>query len=274
MACINKGSKGHFWPKTDVGKNRLNGPVKFVEETRYGVDEKGNKDSFGIRFIQKFDTNGNLVEYIDTDFENSTTKRSVFRYDSHGKEMEQDIYRGARDIIVLKTVINYSTDGKRVSKNKYKDDALVSKTVCVYDSRGNKIIDSMFNAHDTLLERTVSKYDDSDYLITDSTFNADNILTEATKWKYDNFHNELESDFFNAGRNTHIVFKVRYDESGNPIEQHNYFKNRLSNAYSLKYETRDNFGNWLIQKEYSSGKLEYISERVIKYWYLPETEMH
>ena len=275
MACSNTGGKGRLWPKTDVGKERLLGDVKSVEEIRYAVDEKGNKDSFGIRIIQRFDIKGNMVEYRDTDSRSSTelqgltampARRHTFTYDSNRRVIEQDDYREEPPNTISKGITEYSADRKHSVENDYENGVVTSKTVSIYDSRGNKIIDSMFNAHDTLLERTVFTYDDSDNPISESKFNGGNILTEVTKWKYDHFHNELESDIYNTVRNTHWVVISSYDESGNPIEHRNYFKDRLADAYTLKYERPDNQGNWLIQKEYSAGKLQYITERRIEYW--------
>jgi hypothetical protein len=276
LACINTGGKGRLWPKTDVGKERLLGNVKSVEETRYAVDEKGNKDSLGIRIIQRFDIQGNMVEHSDTDsrtgaerqgMDPMSARRDMYTYDSYRRVIEQVDYRGAPRNTMSKSITEYSADGRHSVGNDYENGVVTSKTVSSYDSRGNKIIDSMFNAHDTLLERTVFSYDDSDNPVSESKFNGENKLTEVTKWKYDRFHNELESDVFDAVGNTHWVVKSSYDTSGNPIEQRNYFKDRLANAYTLKYERLDNHGNWLIQKEYSAGQLQYITERLIEYWY-------
>ena len=97
------------------------------------------------------------------------------------------------------------------------------------------------------------------------SYDKDGILKDSRTYKYDKNGKEFESDLLRANGD-YTLFKSKYNANGDLTYNFWYDKDGTeTNLTTFDYEY-DQFGSWITKKRYNDGELNYIWERVIKYY--------
>ena len=109
--------------------------VKTQTKLKYGYEEKFGEfnEIFKMKFINKYDSKGNIDENSSYDSDGSFYGKYIYKYNSNGNRVEKS---------------KYDSDGKLENINIYK-----------YDSNGNEVEWSEYDSYEKLQYTTIYKYD-------------------------------------------------------------------------------------------------------------------
>lgn len=166
-------------------------------------------------------TVGTVGEYTKTeysitqkfgDYYRSPKAKYVHAFASNGKEAEASELTN-RDSLVDKTIISYNPSGKIASKICTDADGKVQwKITYGYDSTGNKIDESEYNAGDVLMNRTIIKY--SPKQAEESLYNTDGALLGKIITKYDDSGRIAEIAQYNEDGSLEVKQMHTYNDAG------------------------------------------------------------
>ncbi len=171
-------------------------------------------------------------------------------------------------------------------------DALKMKSVCKYNSDGNRTEFVTYSPAGEVLSRSVYTYNDSGLLVDVKRYRGDGGLNVRTTYKYDKLGNESEeNDFDPSGtlfmtgkgkfdlngnrivydrhdQTGHLFLKSNYkfDKKGNEIQEREYDSHAsLQYTTTFEYGNYDKKGNWQWKATYKNDIPRSITEREIGY---------
>lgn len=183
--------------------------------------------------------NPNKVEstlFID---DNVKGTKSVYYYDSFGRNIKDEIYKKDGTISSL---INYEYDrnGNLIQYKSYNNDGSLRTTISYsYNKWGQEIK----KTHNRTTKSTISKttYDRKNKTAVTSINDGDGAFIEYIKLKYDKNWNKLEIISHTEIGNQRSIIKYKYDEHGNKILSESYDKdNDLNTFYASTYDSYNN----------------------------------
>jgi uncharacterized protein RhaS with RHS repeats len=219
-------------------EGQLKGKIASVVFANYNILINGKKETkeFNDRVAYLYDSKGLLQEEHLSDEEGIDSKqfRSVYTYNVEGN---------------LSSLINYNQENIITERETYTFDPIkrlvvvnnedTVKTKMQLDKAGNIMETTIYHGYPTPFSTFRYKY------------NAKGLCSEV-----------LQS--WSKSGDLHKTVYV-YDANGNLIKETAYKNARVLSVYTYTYSKFDQFKNWLVQKTYSRGRLDGISERVISY---------
>lgn len=224
--------------------------VKFKQTMSY--DQKGNRvgrinynPDGTFRSEERsnitYDKHGRITEINSADNLGSFGGKKIYKYDSKGNISEET---------------NYVNDGSMGNRNAY-----------VYDEIGN-ISEELHYAHDdSFVSKKVYKYAPEGYVAEEAVYDSRSKLLRKMEVAYDAKGNKTVVHYGGEGSATDKeVFT--YDTKGN-ISEILFYKPDGSldgkSTYSYEY---DSVGNWIKQREFHKGKVEWlrVTDRTITYY--------
>ncbi len=143
-----------------------------------------NSDSILIRkFKYKNDNQGNIIETICKDKEDSLLWKQKFNYDNRGNIIEIQKLT-AYDSLEWKKTSQYNKANRIIEEIKSNSDSLISKSIYIYDSRGNNIEKRNYDKNDSIKIRIIYNYNKQRDYEEVKVYSIDNKLTERTAYKY------------------------------------------------------------------------------------------
>ena len=263
LFSCNTRTTGQYRPNNDVGKQGLNGHVKYIKETEFNIDETtGQKGGVMSSFETKFDAKGNCTESTSFYARENTTRKYVYNYNKAGK-VWQEITHTEGD----SSITTYDFKNEKYTRSvKRKDGKIILSHHLLCDKRGNIVRDSEFNANGSFAGMGITHFDDNDNVIADSSYNHE-TLTHVRHAQYDRYHNMLKENSYNATRPAYRFEQInKYDVAGNQVEHINSCNNRIMFKCTFTYEHFDVAKNWLLKHESQDGTPSTVTERVIEYW--------
>ena len=256
-----------IWSNTDVGKKRLFGRVKYVQEKVYNVDNKGKKADIYMNEIWEFDTSGRRIVWSDTfsmeyDTEFSEKVKETYKYDNYGRQIER---AGVRNGVTQKCITKYDASGRTAHSDNFRNGKLYGTDNTRYDGAGNILEDSSFSISGALRGIRRYQYDEHGDMISESFYDSSGTVAQTSLWTYDAYRNKVRENRIQMSNHHSMVSKRKYDDKGNLNEEEEFFMGKTEKRV-IKYYRFDKMGNWLVKKEYLDGKLSNIEERVMEYW--------
>jgi antitoxin component YwqK of YwqJK toxin-antitoxin module len=137
--------------------------------------------------------------------------------------------------------------GRPTEEDEYKDGALFSKEVVSYDSNGNRLESTQYNADGSLLDgpkhpaRYVYTYNSAGLLMEQTQTDASGSVVWKLTYAYDDHQNMTEHSTYRQGTTliSHRTFAYRYDSTGNWTRQtvSEDFTNTCSHPMQVRYRT-------------------------------------
>jgi hypothetical protein len=174
-----------------------------VESLLYNA---GNALELKMKFVFKYNDQGNLVENCRYDPDNRLVMRFTGKFDERGFQTEN---------------YQYLADGKMNAYFKMK-----------YDERGNKTEELYYGADGVLKAHGILKYDERGNEIERSTYGPDNKMTVRLIHKFDETNRIIEDDLYDENGTLRVSSRYTYDEidkEGNWIKK----TSRGMNSFSV-----------------------------------------
>ena len=203
--------------------------------------------------INKYDTNGNLVEnshYPDSD--GSLSRKYIYKYDSNGKLVEElDYYEG---YLEDKRIYKYDSNGNMVEMLRW--NMLSEKTrdypleVCSpmtfiykYDSNGNEVECLDYDSDGSYTGRSINKYDTNGNKVEWSTYDSEGSSKGKYIYKYDSNGNMIELRRYKSDGLLWSYDTYKYNSEGKKVVEDRYFT-RLGElpveSHHYKYDSNGN----------------------------------
>ena len=120
---------------------RPNGAIKTKTVSEYTCEEKFGEcvPLFSGKQIQKFDSDGNMVEMSIYNADLELVAKRTYKYDSNGNKVEESKYDSDSEL-QSKQIYKYDSTGNEIEWSEYKPDGeLIKKNITKYDSNNNPI---------------------------------------------------------------------------------------------------------------------------------------
>lgn len=248
--------------KTDWKKLNIKGKVKSISEISYLAIDKFGKIKKGNRAPNPlwektdyiFDTNGYLLELIQSDSSKSYYYSESYKYDIWENLIETSISGGS------KYYYKYDNKGNKIELNTYLPNGQhESKHIYKYDEKDNMIEETLYY-QESQPENTLYKYDEKNNLIAINHYRSNGNCYSEVSYKYED-NNKIKAIWDNSYYSIY-----QYDDKGNLIVENslNSDDKPLYGKTTYEYEY-DRNGNWIKSIVFKNGFAEYILERKIEY---------
>ena len=191
----------------------------------------------------RYDSIGNLKDYLMIYSDSSFYSKSVYKYDKYGKLIELKWYRDSR--------LENSSE-----RDTYR---------YFYNEDGQIIFEEKLDFQDRRINLTLNSYNEKGQIIKDETyyFNLDCFPGE-WEYEYDELGNLIEKNQM-TGRYIDSKTTYKYDNLQNPIEKIEYDSDgKIDSKREHKYEF-DKIGNWVKRIDIIDDIPQYILIREIEY---------
>lgn len=204
---------------------------------------------------------GSAKEYTKTaytitekfgDYYRAPSAKYVHIFDASGRETET-VELTAKDSFVERVLFTYNDSGKLVNANCVDADGRTNwKIVTTYDSNGNKLDESEYNANDVLTSKTIWKF--TNRQSEEAFYNADGGLLGKTISKYDDQNRPIEVCQYNANGQLELKRTYVYNDA-NKLAEVNYFGGDGVQERKLVYRFDANYAITEAQTYNAAGKL-------------------
>lgn len=219
-------------------EGRLKGKVESVVFANYNIVINGKKEvkEFNDRVTYLYDSKGLLQEEHLSYEEGIDSKqfRSVYTYDVEGN---------------LNSLINYNQQNIITENETYTFDPI--KRLVVVNNEDTIKTRMQLDKAGNIMETTIYHGNPTPFSTLRYKYNAKGLCSEV-----------LQS--WSKSGDIHKTVYV-YDANGNLLKETEYKNTRILSLFTYTYSEYDQFKNWLLQKTYSRGRLNGISERFISY---------
>lgn len=279
FSCINQ------TPKNDIGKWKLKGNVKYIQEINYSLSGK-NKTEL------EFNPFGNVVIQTSLNSDGSLIRKWVFEYDKENNPIKKNCFV-MNDSLSTTLYFQYNKAGKLIQSYVVKSDGIkIAQTELKYDDNKN-LKEEVNYGIDNKIETKISyKYNKKNQVIEE--IHADSANHQNWKRQYIYNNKELKTEIIDKTMSDSILSKqinsyddsdrinelklldghnqlilttsYKYDSFGNKLEivkTPNNTTTQEKRTYEYKY---DKFGNYIFFVEYINDVLETTITRDIIYF--------
>lgn len=238
-------------------------------------EQMGDGENKGFKYsYTEFDVSGNLVQELKFTASGEIEEKETYTFNSEGKVTEEISYLSDEEVAEHKT-FEYSADGLLTKAYKHYADGSRDKIIYEYDTRGNIISKTVFDADEEveskaeyawenkhmvkkslyeygeLVQEEINVFDEHDNLVESTTWTAEDGKSKTLN-QYDDKNNLVKTLVYN--NDDKLVSKTLYtfNESGNPVGAEYESVRRKSNT-TIVYDEK---GNAIEQTEYNgSGEI-------------------
>ena len=178
----------------------------------------GDVESVTITRYRLSDKFGEVVKCIDTDY-----SKEVYKFNSNGDVEEHSRYNAISRALEEKSLCKYDSQGNRIEEAGYNNYGSLSwKHLYKYDSQGNMIELADYDSDGSLSSKYLSKYDSQGHQIEWASYNGDGSLIGKNLIKYDSQGNRIEWARYEGDGSLDWKYLYKYDSQGNWIEEAKY----------------------------------------------------
>ena len=178
----------------------------------------GDVESVTITRYRLSDKFGEVVKCIDTDY-----SKEVYKFNSNGDVEEHSRYNAISRALEEKSLCKYDSQGNRIEEAGYNNYGSLSwKHLYKYDSQGNKIEEARYNSDGSLSWKHLYKYDSQGNMIELADYDSDGSLSSKYLSKYDSQGNRIEWARYEGDGSLIGKHLSKYDSQGNRIEEVEY----------------------------------------------------
>lgn len=197
--------------KTDVEREGLKGNVKQIEQNCFYAKEESGKIKKG--------ENMKTVSPIDV------YGNYLFLFDKNGNKIEER-WRDTASVQFSKTINVYDEKGNNIETNAYNRSGtkIITKTVSRFDDKKNILELDSYEYDGTLKSKTVFTYDNNGKMVAAIEYNGDGSTSVKYKWSYNYRGSISEEQRLNKSGDLDSRITYVYDDKENKIEMKQYLK--------------------------------------------------
>lgn len=228
--------------------------VEFVDYNENGKPQ--------FKYVYKYDSNRNKIEVLDYNYDDDAfLKRQIvkYKYDAKGNRTEYTNYNN-KGLIHEKAIFKYDSYGNLIEKKVYQEDGSWRETLTYkYDSNGNEIEYVFISRYLPNSKRTY-KYNSNNKIIEQIVYTYDEVNKYFKKNNTTTYeHNSLgliieETIIYHDNNNHAVTLEYKYDEVGNLIEWGNLKAEGDGRKFILSYDHQGN----LVEEKSLREKLLWI----------------
>lgn len=256
-STVAKAPERYGWNSEEIP---LFGDVECVTISEYDADMKFGEVVTDLQrsYTFRFNTAGDVVEYVANYEDDSDTENVKYEYNSAGKiirKVETDTYYDDYyyDYTTAEAVTVYKYNAEGLCSQKIYTDSSgdTYKTTYKYDNKGREIEMREYDSYGNLDDVCKKKYDAKGNLTEENWYDEDGDLWDKTVNTYDKRGNLIESiDYYSDGsEESRTTYK--YDKAGNCIERV-YDSDDWMSKYTYKYNAQ---GLEVARKRYADDAL-------------------
>ena len=165
----------------------------------------------------KYNSNGKMIEKSEYEAEGNKTNKTTWKYNSKGKVIERVEYDAAGN--AEKSTWKYNSRGDIIEvQGPEIREPEISRIACKYDKKGNRVEIAKYYDSETLASKKLLHYSKDGILVLTEKYNGKNVLEEVTFYSYDKRGNMIEKRMYNAIGKLLCKQSFKYDRMGNVIE--------------------------------------------------------
>lgn len=193
------------------------GTVRSIRIEYSAIQENGRESTRELKASCSFDPNGHELEdtrYRDQGQYGKAIDRWRFRYDSHGRRTEGDVFDTDEDSKhPLRFLTTYDSKGReRQNLSIDPDGGIESRVVTEYDGRGDAVKETTYESDGKTSGVTIRQYDAAHHVVLEQDLGAGPNPASKRIFRYNDKGQLLEEIFNHADGPARYVYK--YDERG------------------------------------------------------------
>ena len=201
----------------------------------YSYDERNKATGWDFRFFDrmehkkttfKYDDKGHEIEQDTYDENGKPTRKVTKKYDDKGREIEVARYNKLDKPPIIETY-KYDDKGNQIEfVEKSGDGKLIWKMICEFDNNGNKIGEISYRSDTGKPSKSQRKNDDMGRIIETISYNPDGSIWSRSTFKYDDWSNVTEYVSYDKDgklkEDWSRYSELEYDATGNVIKETEY----------------------------------------------------
>ena len=216
-----------------------NGTNEYTK-TEYQITEKFGDyyRSPRAKFVHVFDSNGREIQSAELTSKDSVVDNISYRYE--GDNLVETICTDGDGKISWKITATYDSNGNKIDESEFNaSNNLVNRTI--WKINGSQTDESYYNADGTLLSKIITKFDDMGRVAEVSQYHAAGFLEEKSVYSYNDAGKLSEISFYNGANILSKKVVYRFDASYQITEEQTYNAvNRLIVRVIYKYDGSGN----------------------------------
>lgn len=209
-------------------------------KTEYQITEKFGDyyRSPRAKFVHVFDANGREIQSAELTSKDSVVDNISYRYE--GDNLVETICTDGDGKISWKITATYDSNGNKIDESEFNaSNNLVNRTI--WKINGSQTDESYYNADGTLLSKIITKFDDMGRVAEMSQYHAAGFLEEKSVYSYNDAGKLSEISFYNGANILSKKVVYRFDASYQITEEQTYNAvNRLIVRVIYKYDGSGN----------------------------------
>ena len=162
-----------------------------------------------MSYHDTYNDQGYLIESVSKDEDNKTLSTNLYEYDKKGNRIRHDLLTAQGNIFMSnfskyndknqlieksscvggecdeKSIFTYDTKGYLIQEDKYKKEALASKTIYKNDPKGNPLEKITYDASGKLLRKITSTYDKEGNETENIIYKEDGTIAQKKNYTYE-----------------------------------------------------------------------------------------
>jgi hypothetical protein len=279
-----------------LSESKFDSKGNLILKAVFKYDNKGNAiqldfykpdGSLSSKILNTFDSSNKLIERMETNAEHKIISKQIAKLDSNGNRIVTT-YKLTKGKFSKTLECAFDKTNLNVLNNYFTNEAIESKDIYTYDSKGNKIR-SGYSIVSAGSIQNIESVIDTDFIDSESYPNEDAIKSNEMH-DYDAEGNRIETVQYFPLTNRRITTQYKYDKNrieiatltnslmvsskkvlkhdgkGNLAESFNYgIGGRLKEHQRHLYEY-DQVGNWIKHKTIINNKSDAVAIRQIEYF--------
>ncbi|HNX43965.1 MAG TPA: hypothetical protein PLJ84_03250 [Bacteroidales bacterium] len=135
---------------------------------------------------EEYDKNGNTTLHIEYDEGGTILLKEITVFDKYKRISSETVYEAAKGKTIMTTYL-YDAFNNVTEEKEFSGDKLIKKTVCSYNSKGQKNSEITYDGSGDVLKKSTYTYDSKNLKTGRSTVNTAKQTETTKKWVYTYF---------------------------------------------------------------------------------------